>query len=175
MLKGHLKTLLDSLKKWSCWDEAIFAQKLGDLIQRKSASDLDGAHMRLLAEMYREVILPALTTCPADVYSRVEQLFEGWSEVPTIMLHTNESNDSRRSSGPCTYLQLLEQCQRYVCACMFSVGITCSSAKSFFPSHCSSVTAVPYKRCARRVFPPTSSGRRSESSGEVLAKLRKKW
>lgn len=85
-IKGHLKTIMDCLKQWKYFDEAIFVKNLGDFIQRKSVSDLDGAHMRLLAEMYREAILPALTACPAEIYSKVEELFEGWSEVRLFML-----------------------------------------------------------------------------------------
>lgn len=97
-IKGHLSNIILSMRKWSCWNEAIFVKLLGDIIQRKAVSDLDGAHMRLvlsytylpfspilcrlLAEMHKEVILPALKDkCPPDVLAKVEQLFEGFAEV----------------------------------------------------------------------------------------------
>ena len=80
-IKGHLKNIIACMRKWSCWDDAIFVKLLGDVIQRKAPSDLDGAHMRLLAELHKEVIMPALDDCPPETRAKVERLFEGWSEV----------------------------------------------------------------------------------------------
>lgn len=47
-IKGHLNNIILSMRKWSCWNEATFVKLLGDIIQRKAVSDLDGAHMRLM-------------------------------------------------------------------------------------------------------------------------------
>src|SRR5688572_29371725 len=53
-LKGHMKNLLQSLKEWSCWNEAVFVKLLADNIQRKAVSDLDGSHMRYVASKCSE-------------------------------------------------------------------------------------------------------------------------
>ena len=45
-LKGHIKTIIQSLQKWNVWDEAQFVKLLADQVQRKTLCDLDGAHMR---------------------------------------------------------------------------------------------------------------------------------
>src|SRR5690606_24267200 len=59
-----------------------------DLIQRKDASDLDGAHLRLLFVRYKDVIVPALEDLKRRDPTRYALLLvflDQWTEIQWIL------------------------------------------------------------------------------------------
>jgi len=63
------------------FNETQFLSLLNERIQRKAPSDLDGAHLRLLFAMWKEVIAPAMSACDVAVRQATVVILHHWAEV----------------------------------------------------------------------------------------------
>jgi hypothetical protein len=80
-VKGHWSSILGRLRGMKeIFDYALFSELVDQHIQRRLASELDGAHMRELALRWKQVLLPAFKVS-VEQQTLWEKFFIYWSEV----------------------------------------------------------------------------------------------